>query len=114
MIAVHGPHTWGEPFFASNDFIMVNLLGPLELEFKTRDPGSAAVEDPFDWDFGDTAGLDNGFEVRHIYAAPGEYTVTVRVQTTEGEKTSSITFTLPATTRAGKKEGEERIQPKAA
>ena len=117
MIAVHGPHTWGQPFFAETDDIIVNLLGPMELEFKTRDPGNvASVEDPFEWDFGDTTELENGFEVRHIYATPGEYVVTVRKQTPTGVETYSITVTLPGHNgyRATEESEEEVAQPRAA
>lgn len=99
IVSVHGPHTWGQPFFAQTDEIAINILGPLDLEFKflrQTDITPALVKDPFDWDFGDGSELENGFEVRHIYATPGEKTVTVQVETAEGVRTASITFTLPS------------------
>lgn len=104
IVAVHGPHTWGQPFFAQTDEIAINILGPFDLEFKflrQTDITLALVADPYDWDFGDGSELENGFEVRHIYATPGEKTVTVRVETSEGVRTSSITFTLPDDGKSG-------------
>jgi PKD domain len=100
IVPVHGPVTWGQPFYAVNDDIAINLLGPLDLEFKALTRSGLLGEDPYTWDFGDgSPELDNGYKVRHIYASAGTKTVTVQINTTEGVKTGSITFTLDGVTR---------------
>jgi PKD domain len=96
VIAVHGPHTWGQPFFAQSENILVNLLGPYELEFKSSFDGGAtlASEDPYEWDFGDGTQLVNGFEVRHVFATPGTFVVRLTIDTTEGPVVDQVEITL--------------------
>lgn len=95
VVAVHGPHTWGQPFFAESDMIIVNLLGPLDLEFKSKNvPDLASVEDPYEWDLGDGTQIVNGFEVTHTFSDPGTFVVTLTVQTTDGPVTDQIEITL--------------------
>ena len=95
MIAVHGPHTWGQPFFAESAEIIVNMLGPLDLEFKSKTTAQTETEDPFDWDFGDgTPLVTNGFEVRHVFADPGTFVVTMTLHTTTGPVTDQVEITL--------------------
>ena len=95
IVPVHGPHTWGQPFFATSDNILVNLLGPYELEFKSREiPPDLISEDPYEWDFGDGTQVVNGFEVTHTYAVPGVYVVRLTIDTTQGPVTDQIEITL--------------------
>jgi hypothetical protein len=97
MIAVHGPHTWGQPFYAQTEELVVNLLEPLEIEVKSLT--SSDIQDgdsAYHWDFGDgTPLVMNGFEVTHQYAAPGEKVITVTVSTEAGPVVHSITINLP-------------------
>jgi hypothetical protein len=111
MIAVHGPHTWGDPFFAQTADIYVNRLGPNDFEFKAVHRVGLASAEPYTWDFGDGSPQHiDGYEVRHIYAAPGQKTVTVQIDTIEGVITRSITFTIPD----GTEREEEEEQREAA
>ena len=91
---VHGPHSWGQPFFAESASIIVNLLGPLDLEFKSKVRQVLATEDPYEWDFGDGTQVANGFEVRHVFAVPGTFVVQMTAQTSEGPVTDQIEITL--------------------
>jgi hypothetical protein len=96
IVPVHGPHTWGQEFFAESASIIVNLLGPMDLEFKSKmlGPEVADEADPYEWDFGDGTHVVNGFEVRHVYATPGTFTVKMTVDTTEGPVEDQIEITL--------------------
>jgi PKD domain len=95
IVAVHGPHTWGQPFFAESDNILVNLLGPYEFEFKSKFAGTLApTEDPFEWDFGDGTQVVNGFEVRHTFATPGTFVVQLTIDTAQGPVVDQVEITL--------------------
>lgn len=93
VVAVHGPHTWGQPNFARNADILVNLLAPLEFEFKALGLGGFEWE----WNFGDgtITRRINGYEVTHIFPGPGTYTIKVTVQSGNGPRTAEITITVP-------------------
>ena len=97
MIAVHGPHTWGQPFYAQTDDLVVNLLGTLLVEVKSLNTVDIQGGDSaYHWDFGDgTPDVIDGFEVTHRYSTPGEKVITVQVSTTHGLVTNSITINLP-------------------
>jgi PKD repeat protein len=117
IVAVHGPHTWGQPFFAKSDNILVNLLGPSEFEFKSNFDGGAvlASEDPYEWDFGDGTQLVNGFEVRHVFATPGTFVVQLTIDTTEGPVVDQVEITIgPDGTGLKAEEEPEETTPEAA
>ena len=117
IVAVHGPHTWGQPFFAESDNILVNLLGPYEFEFKSNFDGTIApTEDPFEWDFGDGTQVVNGFEVRHVFATPGTFVVQLTIDTAEGPVVDQVEITLgPDGNGLGAdEEPEEETTPEAA
>lgn len=97
MIAVHGPHTWGQPFFAQTDVLVVNLLGPNHVEVKSLVRSDVQGSDSeYEWDFGDaTPHVVNGYEVTHTYSSPGQKVITVKISTTTGLVTKSITINLP-------------------
>ena len=96
VVPVHGPQTWGQPFYAENDDLAVNLLGPLYLEVKAKARSGLESREPaYSWNFGDgTPIVVNGYEVTHRYAAPGEKVIRVDIDTEEGVVTKSITVNL--------------------
>jgi PKD domain len=94
MIAVHGPHTWGQPFYAESDHIYVNMLGPYELEFKSKGIPNPLAADEYGWDFGDGIQTVDGYEVRHTYQQTGVFTVAMTVETTTGTITDTVEVTL--------------------
>jgi hypothetical protein len=95
VIAVHGPHTWGQPFFAQTEDLAINVLGPQELEVKFLGYSTGGDTD-YVWDFGDNSPtVINGFEVRHTYTSPGPITIRVTVQTPKGPKTAEISLVVP-------------------
>ena len=105
MIAVTHS-TWADPFFAANDDIYVNRLSTWEYEFKSVTLGMG-----YDWDFGDGHQLlDNGFEVTHIYSAPGEVTIKVTVQTDSGPHDGEITITIDGVAPFEAPEPEEDLE----
>jgi PKD domain len=102
-------------FLAQNDDLIVNLLGTLEVEVKSLFREDLASDDPYTWDFGDgTPQRVDGYEVTHTYASPGVKTITVSIDTTEGIKTHSITFTLPGDGQFEADEIEEAEEDEAA
>jgi PKD domain len=114
IVPVHGPHTWGQPFFATSENILVNMLGPYELEFKANsgDGTVLASEDPYEWDFGDGTQVVNGYEVTHTYAVPGTYVVRLTIDTTEGPVIDQVEITLGPDGARSIEEPEE--EPEAA
>jgi PKD repeat protein len=101
MVSVHTPLN-AQPFYAANDELVVNLLGPLELEVKSLLREGVQGEHPYTWDFGDGSPEQaDGYEMTHTYGTPGRKTVRVKINTDEGVKTASITFDL----------GDETVPP---
>ena len=109
IVPVHGPHTWGQPFFAESDSIIVNWLGPMDLEFKSKVRQVEDSPDPYEWEFGDGTQVMDGFEVRHVFAVPGTFVVRMTAQTPGGPVTDQIEITLDGN---GHRAMIEELQPK--
>lgn len=88
-------HPTFEPFFAETADLIINVIGDLYIEVKSKHLENLAGENAYTWDFGDSTGAVNGNEVTHTYDVPGEKTITVQINTKSGVLTHSITFVLP-------------------
>jgi PKD domain len=88
-------HPTIEPFFEENDYLIINLIGDLYIEVKAKVRDDLSGDEAYSWDFGDSSGDVNGYEVTHKYDEPGEKVITVQIDTIHGVLTHSITFVLP-------------------
>ncbi len=90
----------GDPFTAHVSAIPVLGLAPLRVDFQGSVTGPPSFTYTYSWDFGDGQTCDDDQFPQHIYAAPGTYTVKLKV---EGEvpdvcdPTSTTTWSSEAT-----------------
>jgi hypothetical protein len=85
------------PFAFMSEQILVNKLGPLELQFKSLVTTNLIAPDSYAWDFGDGTQVIDGREVIHTYATPGTFIVAMNVETTGGPVADQVEVTLDGT-----------------
>jgi PKD repeat protein len=94
LVPVHGPTMWGYVTLAESDHIIVHVLNEYELEFKAKSISDLDIsEEPYIWDFGDGTQVVNGRYVSHTFA-PGTFTVTLNIETTQGTITDDVEVTV--------------------